>query len=168
MDPFLGEIRIFGGDFAPRGWAFCRGQLVSIAQNTALFSLLGTTYGGNGQTTFGLPDLRGRLPVHPGPSVTQGEVAGAEHVTLSASELPTHTHTFVASSQPANAGLPSGNRVANTTAAGPLLYADGPTTVPMAPAAIGPAGLSHPHENRMPYLAMNYIISMQGVFPSRN
>jgi microcystin-dependent protein len=105
MDPFIGEIRIFGGNFAPRGWMFCQGQLLSIAQNTALFSLLGTTYGGNGQTTFALPDLRGRLPVHPGQSVVQGEVSGLEQVALIASEIPVHSHQFFASTQPASVGI---------------------------------------------------------------
>ena len=168
MDPFLGEIRIFAGNFAPRNWAFCNGQVLSIAQNTALFSLLGTTYGGNGQTTFGLPDLRGRLPVHPGSTVIQGEVSGLEQVTLTAIELPDHSHALAASSSPANVGVPAGNRVADTSASGQPIYTSGPATVTMSPAAIEPAGLSLPHENRMPYLAMSHIICVAGIFPSRN
>jgi len=168
MDPFIGEIRIFAGNFAPRGWMTCSGQLLSIAQNTALFSLLGTTYGGNGQTTFALPDLRGRLPVHPGSDIDQGEVAGLEQVTLIANELPPHSHALTASSLTANAGLPTGNRVADTSASGQSIYTSGPATVAMAPAAIEPAGLSLPHENRMPYLAMTHVICVEGIFPSRN
>jgi microcystin-dependent protein len=168
MDPFLGEIRIFAGNFAPRGWAFCMGQTLSISQNSALFALLGTTYGGNGQTTFALPDLRGRIPVHPGSSVIQGQAAGLEQVTLVANQLPPHTHPLYASGQPATVGIPTGNRVANTTAAGPQIYAAGGATVAMSPAAIEPAGLSLPHENRMPYLAMSFIIAVEGIFPSRN
>ncbi len=168
MDPFLGEIRIFAGNFAPRGWAFCAGQMLAIGQNQALFALLGTIYGGNGQTTFALPDLRGRLPVHPGTSVTQGEVGGLEQVTLVANQLPSHTHPLLASSQAASAGIPTGNRVADTTAGGPLLYAAGSAAVALSPAAIEPTGLSLPHENRMPYLAMSYIIAVEGIFPSRN
>jgi microcystin-dependent protein len=167
MNPFIGEIRIFGGNFAPRGWMFCQGQLLSIAQNTALFSLLGTTYGGNGQTTFALPDLRGRLPVHPGSTVQLGEVSGLEQVTLVEAQLPAHTHAFFASSQAASSGIPSGNRVANTDPVA-LIYATGGASVAMSPAAIEPAGLSQPHENRMPYLAMNFIICLEGIFPSRN
>ena len=167
-DPFIGEIRIFAGNFPPLNWAFCAGQLLSIAQHTALFTLLGTTYGGNGATTFGLPDLRGRLPVHPGQTVQLGEVAGLEQVTLGANELPQHSHALSASSQPANIGLPAGNRVANTSASGRPLYTNGGATVAMSPAAIEPAGLSLPHENRMPYLAMSYIICLEGIFPARN
>lgn len=168
MDPFVGEVRLFAGNFAPQGWMFCNGQLLSIAEHTALFSLLGTTYGGNGQTTFALPDLRGRLPVHPGASIVQGEVAGLEQVTLLPSQLPQHTHAVPASSQPAATGLPAGNNVASTTLTGPSMYSGGGASVPMSPAAIEPAGLSLPHENRMPYLGMHYIIAVEGIFPSRN
>jgi len=168
MDPFLGEIRIFGGNFAPRGWALCAGQILSIAQNTALFSLIGTTYGGNGQTTFALPDLRGRLPVQPSSLVSWGEVGGLEQVSLTANQLPAHSHPLFASTQPATLGIPTGNSVADTSGGGPPLYAQGGASVAMSPAAIEPAGLSLPHENRMPYLAMNYIIATEGIFPSRN
>lgn len=167
-EPFIGEIKLFAGTFAPRGWAFCAGQILSIAQNTALFSLLGTTYGGNGQTTFALPDLRGRVPVHDGPTTTLGEVAGLEQVTLLQNQLPAHSHPLMASALPANSGVATGRGVADTSGNGALIYAAGGTAAPMSPAAIEPVGQSQPHENRMPYLAMNYIIAVEGIFPSRN
>jgi microcystin-dependent protein len=168
MDPFLGEIRIFAGNFAPRGWALCSGQILPIAPNTALFALLGTTYGGDGRTTFALPDLRGRLPVHPGSTIVQGQASGLEQETLISSQLPPHTHPVFASSQPGNSGVPTGNALADTSVAGPNVYAPGGATVAMSPAAIEPAGLSLPHENRMPFMAMHYIICTAGIFPSRN
>jgi len=167
-EPFIGEIKLFAGTFAPRGWAFCAGQILSIAQNTALFSLLGTTYGGNGQTTFALPDLRGRVPVHDGPTTTLGEVAGLEQVTLLQNQLPAHSHALMASALPANSGVPTGRGVADTSGNGALIYAAGGAAAAMSPAAIEPVGQSLPHENRMPYLAMNYIIAVEGIFPSRN
>ena len=144
-ESFIGEIRLFAGNFNPRGWMFCHGQLLSIAQNTALFALLGTTYGGNGQTTFALPDLRGRLPVHFGQGaglsqVQLGEVSGTEHVTLLATQIPVHTHTMLASSAPASAGVPTGNYVADTTVGGLPIYAQGDPSNPMSPSAMDAGG----------------------------
>lgn len=167
-DPFFGEIRIFAGTFAPVGWAFCDGQLVSIAQNDTLFSLIGTTYGGDGEQTFALPDLRGRIPVHRGSFIQLGETGGSEQVTLGPNQLPAHTHPLRASSSAANAGIPTGNVVADTTLTGPVLYGAVGTDALMSPAALEPAGLSQPHENRMPYLTMAFIICIDGIYPSRN
>ena len=165
-EPFLGEIILFAGNFAPRGWAFCNGQILSIAQNTALFSILGTTYGGNGVTTFALPDLRGRVPVHPGqgPGLSQydlGQVGGSETVTLSVNELPQHTHRQPATNAEQttnrpNGALPARGGVYGAVSDDSLL---GPTT---------PAGGNQPHNNIQPYLALNYIIALEGIFPSRN
>lgn len=166
-EPFLGEIRMFGGNFAPRGWAFCDGQLLPIAQNTALFSLLGTTYGGDGQSTFGLPDLRGRFPMHEGqgPGLTPrslGAVAGAEAVTLIASQMPAHNHTVGASTGEANDVIPTNGYLA----AGNQYSASANTS--LNPAALGVAGGSQPHDNMPPYLVVNFIIALEGIYPSRN
>jgi microcystin-dependent protein len=168
-DPFLGEIRLFPYNFPPRGWAFCQGQILSIAQNTALFSLLGTTYGGNGQTTFGLPDLRGRAAVSSGQgpglaSYTLGELGGVENVTLIASQMPQHNHTVAVNNSGSSTGRPSGNYPGQTTANS---YAPSPDST-FAPQAVAAAGGSQPHENRPPYLTLNYCIALVGVFPSRN
>jgi microcystin-dependent protein len=165
-EPFLGSIIIFGGNFAPRGWAFCNGQILAISQNTALFSLLGTTYGGNGQTTFALPDLRGRVPIHfgQGPGLSnysEGETGGAESVTLSAAQMPQHQHV-----QPASNGDEDTNRPNNAVPAHGGVYAT--TTDGSALDPTSAAGGSQPHENRPPYLAINYIIALEGIFPSRN
>lgn len=163
--PFIGQISIFAGNFAPRGWAFCSGQLLAIAQNTALFSILGTTYGGNGQTTFALPDLRGRVPISagqgPGLSPYQlGQIAGAENTTLLVNNLPAHSHGIAASSgdqttnRPTNGYLAAGNRYSTTGNAA------------MAPTAN--AGAGQPFNNVQPYLTVNFIIALEGIFPSRN
>ncbi|WP_262249950.1 phage tail protein [Parapedobacter soli] len=180
MEPFLGQIIMVGFNFAPRGWAFCNGQLLSIAQNTALFSLLGTTYGGDGKTTFALPDLRGRCAVGMGQgpglsNYSQGEMAGQEHVTLIQNQIPTHTHSLTASSANGTVSDPTNAVIANnqvTIERGKTVpgsaFNPGPANVAMSPQAIGPAGGSQPHENRQPYIAMNYIIALQGIFPSRN
>ena len=167
--PYIGEIRMFGGNFAPLGWAFCDGQLLAIAQNDALFSLIGTTYGGDGQSTFALPDLRGRIPIHQGqgPLLTPrqiGETGGSETVTLTTAQLPTHTHRL-ASGSPASLGDPSGAAVANTGAT--AIYGTGPANVAMAPTASVSAGGSQPHNNVMPYQCVNFIISLFGIFPSQ-
>lgn len=166
-NPFLGEIRIFGFNFAPRGWAFCSGQLLPIAQNTALFSLLGTTYGGNGQTNFALPDLRGRVPLSMGQgpglsNYTEGEVAGSETVTLIATQMPTHSHIVNANNGAATTTRPSNSYPAPS---GFSATSDGTTE---NPGVIASAGGSQPHENRQPYLALNFCIAMEGIFPSRN
>ena len=167
-EPFLGQIQAFGFNFAPRGWAFCSGQILSIAQNTALFSLLGTTYGGNGQTTFALPDLRGRTPLHmgQGPGLSSydlGQVAGTESVTLLSTQMPAHNHTHVASSGPPADNLPGGNFVAAAA-----IYAASPGDSVMAPSSIGIAGGNQPHPNMQPYLVLNWCIALEGIFPSRN
>jgi microcystin-dependent protein len=168
MDPYIAEIRMFAGNFAPRGWAFCNGQILSIAQNTALFSLLGTTYGGNGQTTFALPDLQGRLPMHPGNGAgltprSLGEVSGVETVTLILNQIPQHTHQAKASTEDANSATPL-----NATwglASEQLYRVDAGVT--MAPNALALVGSGQPHNNLQPYLVINFIIALQGVYPPR-
>lgn len=170
--PFIGEIKMFAGNFAIRGWAFCQGQLLSIAQNTALFALLGTTYGGDGQVTFGLPDLRGRIPLGLGQGLgltnrTQGELAGTETVTLLVTQIPIHTHAANCNSGSGNSATPAGNFWAANANTGLPPYAAMPDSA-MKANAIGIAGGSQPHENRMPFLGINFIIALEGVFPSRN
>jgi microcystin-dependent protein len=162
--PFLGEIRIVAFNFAPRGWAFCNGQLLPINQNQALFSLLGTTYGGNGQTTFALPDLRGRVPFHVGNGFTQGQQGGEENHTLAIGELPAHTHPATGSSASANAVAPSGNLWGSLSSGG---YAQAPDTT-LNPASIAGVGGGQPHNNMAPYLVLNFAIALQGIFPSRS
>ncbi|MCP3099081.1 tail fiber protein [Myxococcus sp. K15C18031901] len=171
--PYIGEIIMFAGNFAPRGWMFCQGQLLSIAQNTALFAILGTTYGGNGQTTFALPDLRGRYPMQPGqgPGLsprTLGEQGGSETVTLIASQMPAHTHSLNVSSQAGEVETPIGTVLATDTNGTILNYRAGPIDGTMNPAAIGVAGGSQPHNNMSPFLCLNFIIAVEGVFPSRD
>lgn len=171
-EPFIGEIKLVPYNFAPRGWAFCNGQILSIAQNTALFSLLGTTYGGNGQTTFALPDLQGRIVVHrgQGPGLSDyvmGEVAGVENVTIDATTLPAHTHTFQVNNAGATGTVAGGfvpavstGTVGNVygTAAGGNMPAQSLSTV----------GSGQPHTNLQPYLTLNYCIALEGIFPQRN
>ena len=174
MEGTIGEIRMFAGNFAPRNWAFCAGQLLSISQNTALFSILGTTYGGNGQTTFALPDLRGRVPVGTGtgpglPSVNLGEVSGTPTVTLLVSNLPAHNHPLNAVTEAGSSATPTGNLLANTGALDKeYAPAAGNTATAMGATAIGNTGSSTPINNMQPYLGMNYIICLFGIFPSRN
>lgn len=168
--PFIGEVRLFGGNFAPLGWALCQGQLMAISQNDALFALIGTTYGGDGQTTFALPNLAGRIPLHQGqgPGLaprTMGEQAGTETVTLSASQIPAHTHALIGNSAAAAGTSPAGALLAATSVAS---YDTGAAATPMAAGAVGIAGGSQPHENMAPTLALNYIIALEGIFPSRN
>lgn len=169
-EPFIGQIVMFGGNFAPRGWAFCDGQLLPIAQYQALFSILGTTYGGDGRTTFALPDLRGRAPIHAGhgPGLTDrrlGASGGAESVTLLVSEMPNHSHNMVGSTQPADDDNPSGNYPAKTSGDA---YSQTSAPAPMAPGVIQGQGGSQPHNNMPPWRAVNYIIALQGLFPSRS
>ena len=171
-DPFVAEIRIFPFTFAPVGWAFCDGQLLPISQNTALFSLLGTTYGGNGQSNFALPDLQGRAPMHPGqgPGLSLrdlGETGGSETVTLLESEIPAHAHVLNANAFPANIQAPAPAR-ALAQSTGGVAYKTPPATLTaMSFQALGPAGGDSPHNNLMPYLTLNFCIAMQGVFPPR-
>jgi len=168
--PFVGEIRLFAGNFAPLGWMFCNGSLIPISENETLFNLIGTTYGGDGQQTFALPDLRGRLPMHqgggPGLSNHQlGELGGAETVTLSSGQMPSHSHALRAASSLASLGAPVGAVLAKTAAKS---FDNGLPSVVMAAGAVGPAGGSQPHSNMAPYCALNYIIALFGIFPSQN
>ncbi|MGE5170201.1 MAG: phage tail protein [Rudaea sp.] len=165
--PFLGQLKIVAFNFAPRGWALANGQLLPINQNQALFSLLGTTYGGNGQTNFALPNLQGRMPLHVGTAFTLGASAGEETHTLTASEMPAHAHTIGAQTGAATPGLgpASGNTFASSQT---QPYRSGGAPVALADASIGPAGASQPHENRQPFVVLNFIIALQGIFPSRN
>lgn len=162
--PYVGEIRIFAGNFAPVGWAFCAGQLLPISENVMLFQLIGTTYGGDGQSTFALPDLRGRLPVHQGNGVVLAEAGGAEEVTLTLNQLPTHTHPMQASPQLASSPNPQGNLTARSTTVD--LYINEAPSVNLHAQAISLAGGSQPHSNFQPYLCVNHIISLFGIFPS--
>ena len=167
--PYIGEIRMFGGNFAPNGWAFCNGSLLSISENETLFTLIGTTYGGDGQTTFALPDLRGRLPLHQGTgpegqTYVIGEQAGQESVPLTLQQIPAHSHTPVGSQAEASSTNPAGNTWATTAN---NAYATAGSTVAMAPNLSNGVGAGHPHENRMPYLPISFIISLFGIFPSQ-
>ena len=167
-EPFIGQIQSFGFNFAPRNWAMCNGQLLSIAQNTALFSLLGTTYGGNGQTTFALPDLRGRTSLHQGqgPGLTNrtiGEVSGSETVTLIITEMPMHNHLVNASAGTKLNAIPASNNLGGAT-----IYTNAALDSVMDPVMITPTGGSQPHQNMQPYLVINWCIALQGIFPSRN
>src|SRR5262245_46056197 len=169
--PFLGEIRIFAGNFAPRGYALCNGQLLPINQNTALFSLLGTTYGGNGQTTFALPNLQERFPMHhgQGPGLSPralGEVSGSATVTLQESQIPAHTHVLLVSTANATRNAPSANSALALSPA--TVYGLPQDLVPLATEALQPTGGGQPHANVQPYLAVTYVIAIQGIFPSRN
>ncbi len=167
-EAFIGEIRLVAFSFAPRFWALCNGQTLSIQQNQALFSLLGTTYGGNGQTTFALPDLRSRAPMHRNLSdVQQGLPMGAENVALTQAHLPAHSHALAASGDTANASEPAGALPAAKPRGGINRYA--PTAdVSLAAGSIAPAGSSQPHSNMQPFLTMNYVIALSGIFPSRD
>jgi microcystin-dependent protein len=172
-DPFIAEIRIFPFDFAPRGWALCDGQVMSISQNTALFSLLGTTYGGDGRTTFALPNLEGRAAMHPGqgPGLSShdpGEADGSEGVSLLQSEMPAHSHSVQAQAAPGDAAVPAGAVPARVIGATPYLAPAGAPLVSMAPGALGGAGGDQPHNNLQPYLALNFCIALQGIFPPRS
>jgi microcystin-dependent protein len=173
-EPFIGQIIMSGFNFAPRGYATCDGQILSIAQNTALFSLLGTTFGGNGQTTFALPDLRGRVPIHQGqgPGLTNrtmGEQAGEENHTLISTEMPMHNHLFSTNNVAGAVGTPNGNFLAASSDPSVSSFyrptSDGST---LNPQSIGLAGGNQPHNNMQPYLVINFSIALEGIFPSRN
>lgn len=165
--PYVGEIRMFGGNFAPAGWMFCEGQLLPISEYETLFNLIGTTYGGDGQTTFALPDLRGRLPIHQGNGFTLAETGGVETVTLTTSTIPAHSHPYLASTAGGNTNAPAGNVLCALSTAGSNYLFPAAGTVPMAPNAIGSTGGSQPHDNFQPYLCISFIISLFGVFPSQ-
>jgi len=171
-EPFLAEVRMVGFDFAPRGWAFCDGQILPISQNQSLYSLLGTTYGGDGRTSFALPDLRGRTPIHVGRSDggeqhALGSKGGEEAHTLSVNEMPLHDHSFTASSAQGTTDVPQTNQVLSRSARD--VYRDQATSLTsLIPAAIANTGGSRAHENMQPFLAVNFCIALQGLFPSRN
>lgn len=171
-DPYLGEIRMFGGNFAPSGWALCNGQILSISQNTALFSLLGTNFGGNGTSTFGLPDLRGAAPMNygDGPGLTSrviGEVGGEVNVTLNTQTMPAHSHSYSGQGAQADATSPANNFAATNRNISAYTPPGGAQTAPMSGQGVGPAGLNSPHNNLQPYLTVTFIIALQGVYPPR-
>ena len=167
-DPYVGEIRMFAGNFAPAGWMLCDGQALPISENEVLFQLIGTTYGGDGQETFNLPNLQSRLPMHVGSSLQLGEQGGVESVTLTVAQIPSHTHTPLATTSNGNSTTPAASTWSN--------FPDGavynttlgtPPSGSLNPAAIGSAGGSQPHDNMMPYLCVNFIISLFGIFPTQ-
>jgi microcystin-dependent protein len=162
--PYVGEIRMFAGNFAPAGWAFCEGQTLAISENDTLFQLLGTTYGGDGQETFALPDLRGRLPLHQGNGFLLAETGGVEEVTLTVAQIPAHNHALLATGGAANSTDPTGRVAAKPSK---NLYRPGPASNPMLPQAIGITGGSQPHTNFQPYLCIDFIISLFGIYPSQ-
>ncbi len=162
--PYVGEIRMFGGNFAPAGWMFCEGQLLPISENETLFQLIGTTYGGDGQSTFALPDLRGRLPIHQGNGFILAETGGVEDVLLTAAQLPSHTHALAASRDVATLTDPAGNVSAQTGAFDQ--FQTMPAAQAMAPQSISQVGGNQPHSNMQPYLCVSFIISLFGIFPS--
>ena len=165
-EPFLSELRIFAFNFPPKGWAFCDGRLLPINQNQALFSLLGTTYGGDGITTFALPNLQGRVPIHMGSGHTLGEVGGQQNHTLSVGELPTHGHVLNATSSRANTGMPNNELLARASS---QAYAPGPSPLStLAAGALTPTGGSQAHNNMQPYLVLNVCMALAGIFPSQN
>ena len=171
--PFIAEIIMFGGNFAPRGWAFCDGQLLPISSHSALFSILGTTYGGDGRTTFALPDLRGRVPMHPGrgPGLSDrrlGEKGGSETNTLATSQLPSHTHALLGNAVAGNANTIADNSLSNDAGTSSATYSDSVPTTAMKPESIGNTGDGSPVNNLQPYLCVNFIIALTGVFPSRS
>ena len=171
--PFVGEIRMFGGNFAPAGWMFCDGQMLPISENETLFQLIGTTYGGDGQETFQLPNLQSRIPIHQGTQAgttyVLAEAAGTESVTLSIQQIPNHNHPLLATSASGSVSSPSGNVLAlpsaPATVVNPLVYGTDAPQVALSPNAVGPQGGSLPHDNMQPFLCINYIISLFGIFP---
>ena len=170
MAPYVGEIRMFAGNFPPNGWMFCEGATLSISENEVLFQLIGTTFGGDGEETFNLPNLASRVPIHmgTGPSGTTyqlGEMAGTEQETLTVQQIPNHTHQLLASASPGNVNGPAGNITAESAAV--KIYLDDTPATPMNASAISPVGGSQPHENMQPFLCINFIISLFGVFPSQ-
>jgi microcystin-dependent protein len=167
-EPFLGELRIVGYNFAPKGWAMCNGQFLQISQNAALFAILGTTYGGNGTTNFALPNFQGRAPIHPGIGFVLGQTGGEQNHTLTVNEMPLHTHAVNGSSGNGNTQTAAGNTWAvegsNTT----FIYSNGAQDAHMAVSGIANSGGNQPHSNMQPFLVLNFVIALQGIFPSRN
>lgn len=164
-EPFLSEIKIVSFNFPPKGWALCNGQLLPINQNQALFALLGTVYGGNGQTNFALPNLRGRVPVHEGSGHTLGEAAGSTSVTVNIQQLPTHNHFEMAQATTNNSQLPAAGAFMCQAS---NVYRTADNLITLNPASVSNVGGSQPHNNMMPYLVLNFIIALQGIFPSQN
>jgi microcystin-dependent protein len=162
--PYIGEIRMFAGNFAPAGWMFCEGQLLPISENDSMFIVLGTTYGGDGQNTFALPDFRGRIPIHQNGGNPIGSTGGVEAVTLSTTQIPGHTHAYLATANPGGTTNPNPNLTGNSPNV--HVYIQDVTDVNMSAQAIAPAGGSQPHTNFQPYLCLNYIISLFGLFPT--
>lgn len=167
--PYVGEIRIFAGNFAPAGWLFCAGQLLPISENETLFQLIGTTYGGDGQETFALPDLRGRIPVHQGQGAglqnyVLAQQTGVEQVTVTTNQMPVHTHALLASQTIGGSAIAQNNVLAKSTAV--KLYIQDTPTTPLVASMLGPQGGSQPHSNFQPYLCLNFIISLFGIYPS--
>lgn len=170
-NPFVGEIRIFAGNFAPNGWAFCDGRLLAISEQETLFNLIGTTYGGDGQSNFALPDLRGRAPVHQGQgpglsNYTQGQTGGQETVTVTTQQMPAHGHSFLASTSGGSSSNPQNNVIGSPPSV--TLFIEDVPALALTPQVVTQTGGSQPHENRMPYITINYIISLFGVFPSQS
>jgi microcystin-dependent protein len=163
--PYVGEIRMFAGNFAPAGWMFCEGQLLPISENETLFQLIGTTYGGDGQSTFALPDLRGRIPVHQGNGFILAETGGAEEITLTVQQIPSHTHPYLVSTATATQSAPAGAMPGNSASVD--LYLEDVTALNLSPQAALATGGSQPHTNFQPYLCIDFIISLFGIFPSQ-
>jgi microcystin-dependent protein len=164
--PYVGEIRLFAGNFAPAGWMFCEGQLLPISENETLFNLIGTTYGGDGQSTFALPDLRGRVPLHFGNAFTLAETGGAEEITLTLQQIPVHSHPMLASLNAATTADPANNVLSLAPLATTFPYGTDNPLTPLAPTAVAPTGGSQPHTNFQPYLCIDFIISLFGIFPT--
>jgi microcystin-dependent protein len=164
--PYVGEIRMFAGNFAPAGWMFCEGQLLPISENETLFQLIGTTYGGDGESTFSLPDLRGRIPLHQGNGFILAETGGAEEITLTVQQIATHSHPWLCSNDTANSTGPQNNVLAAPSDVNTLPYGEDNPKIPLTPSELSPVGGNQPHTNFQPYLCINFIISMFGIFPS--
>ena len=165
--PFIGEIRMFGGNFAPQGWAFCNGQLIAISDNDALFNLIGTTYGGDGQSTFALPNLQSRIPMHVGPGFALAQTGGEEQVTLTTAQIPIHNHVPQCQTSTSSLQGPGNGLWAAVTPGTQQIYANTAPAAAMNPQAVGAAGGSQPHDNMLPFLAVSFIISLFGIFPTQ-
>jgi microcystin-dependent protein len=165
--PYVGEIRMFAGNFAPAGWMFCEGQLLPISEYETLFNLIGTTYGGDGQSTFALPDLRGRVPIHFGNGFTLAETGGVETVTLTVSQIPAHSHPYLATANTASGNVPTSNLAAVNNVFGVFPFGSDAPRINLSPNAVSSTGGSQPHDNFQPYLCVDFIISLFGIFPSQ-